>query len=74
MEEGGLDHSETPFLLVRRDHNSVNTLKCDFFSKLPDKVRCGIDPEHPFHIDFSRTTGLAKGNFTRFCLVNATSD
>ncbi|GFY99850.1 cation efflux family protein [Actinidia rufa] len=41
-----------------RKRNSVAALKSDFFSKLPDKVRSGLDPETPFHIDLSKTTGL----------------
>ncbi|KAJ1403380.1 Cation efflux protein, partial [Sesbania bispinosa] len=52
--EGSLDHLKTPFL-------SGNCLKCDFLSKLPNKVRCGLDPELSFHVDFSKATGLTKG-------------
>ncbi|XP_057485366.1 metal tolerance protein 4-like [Actinidia eriantha] len=44
-----------------RKRNSVASLKSDFFSKLPDKVRSGLDPETPFHIDLSKTTGLIEG-------------
>ncbi|KAA8516960.1 hypothetical protein F0562_017222 [Nyssa sinensis] len=40
---------------------SVGSLKSDFFSKLPDKVRSGLDPEVPFHVDLSKTTGLIEG-------------
>ncbi|KAI9122823.1 hypothetical protein K1719_005712 [Acacia pycnantha] len=39
--------------------NSFNTLRDDFVSKLPDKVRSGIDSES-FDVDFSRTAGLRK--------------
>lgn len=42
-------------------HNSVARLKCDFFSKLPDKVRVGLDPEAPFVVDLSKTKGLIEG-------------
>ncbi|PSS13773.1 Metal tolerance protein [Actinidia chinensis var. chinensis] len=44
-----------------RKRNSVAALKSDFISKLPDKVRSGVDPETPFHIDLSKTTGLIEG-------------
>ncbi|PPD85385.1 hypothetical protein GOBAR_DD17678 [Gossypium barbadense] len=38
--------------------NIVSALKHEFFSKLPDKVRSGLDPEIPFHINLSKTTCL----------------
>ncbi|PSS07850.1 Metal tolerance protein [Actinidia chinensis var. chinensis] len=44
-----------------RKRNSVASLTSDFFSKLPDKVRSGLDPETPLHIDLSKTTGLIEG-------------
>ncbi|KAL6986961.1 Metal tolerance protein 4 [Sarracenia purpurea var. burkii] len=44
-----------------RKRNSVASLKHDFFSKLPDKIRSGLDPEIPFQIDLSKTTGLIDG-------------
>lgn len=64
--------SETPLLSSKQEpaetllnHEkggySINTLTCDFLSKLPDKVKSGLDPECPFHIDFSKTPALAKG-------------
>ena len=59
--ESGSDHLKTPFLLDNGEHSSVTSLKCDFFSKLPDKVRSGLDPELSFSIDFSKATGLTKG-------------
>ncbi|KAI3949177.1 hypothetical protein MKW98_026557 [Papaver atlanticum] len=46
-------------LLIRRD--SVNSLGRDFVSKLPHKVRSGVDPETPFNIDISKTFGLIEG-------------
>ncbi|KAI3868098.1 hypothetical protein MKX03_035314 [Papaver bracteatum] len=46
-------------LLIRRD--SVNSLGRDFVSKLPHKVRSGVDPETPFNIDISKTLGLIEG-------------
>lgn len=45
-----------------QDRNSVTALRCDFVSKLPDKVRSGFDPEAPFHINLSKTTGFIEGN------------
>ncbi|XP_057483228.1 metal tolerance protein 4-like [Actinidia eriantha] len=41
--------------------NSVNSLRRDFVARLPDKVRAGVDLESASHIDFSKTTGLTKG-------------
>lgn len=65
MEEG----LETPFLLSGgvksihngRSRNSVTILKGNFLSNLPDKVRSGVDPESPFDLDLSKTTGLIQG-------------
>lgn len=43
--------------------NSVAAMKCDFFSKLPDnKVRSGFNPDAPFHLNLSKTTGVIEGN------------
>ncbi|CAA7401299.1 unnamed protein product [Spirodela intermedia] len=36
-------------------------LRGDFVSRLPEKVRPGVDPEKPFFIDISRTSGLIEG-------------
>lgn len=59
---------KTPLLLnedpLRNEkHNDilVNSLRCNFFSKLPQKVKYGIDPEAPFEIDISKTKGLIEG-------------
>ncbi|KAL3715875.1 hypothetical protein ACJRO7_007604 [Eucalyptus globulus] len=41
--------------------NSVSVLRHEFFLRLPEKVRSGLDPESPFHIDLSKTTGLVEG-------------
>ncbi|GAB4856108.1 Metal tolerance protein 4 [Ancistrocladus abbreviatus] len=38
--------------------NSVNTLRNDFISRLPEKVRSGVDVENPY---LSKTSGLTKG-------------
>ncbi|CAJ1970788.1 unnamed protein product [Sphenostylis stenocarpa] len=45
------------------DGNSFNSLMATFLSKLPDKVRCGLDSESPFEFDhhFSNTTQLSQG-------------
>ncbi|PWA71638.1 metal tolerance protein 4 [Artemisia annua] len=45
----------------RHRRTSVTSLRGDFLSKLPDKVRRGLDPEAPFHVDLSKTTGLIEG-------------
>ncbi|KAK9941367.1 hypothetical protein M0R45_017973 [Rubus argutus] len=43
--------------------NSYNTLLRDFVSRLPPKLRAGIDPESesPDNIDYSRVSGLSQG-------------
>ena len=53
---------ETP-LLRNEKYNVilVNSLRCDFFSKLSQKVKYGVDPEAPFEIDLSKTKGLIEG-------------
>ncbi|XVF04572.1 hypothetical protein REPUB_Repub05bG0095500 [Reevesia pubescens] len=40
---------------------SVNSLRNEFVSRLPDKVHSGLDAESPFHIDISKTKGLTPG-------------
>jgi hypothetical protein len=47
-------------LLSRR--NSVNSLRTEFESRLPDKVRTGLDPEST-SFNLSRTKGLTKGTY-----------
>ncbi|XP_073035017.1 metal tolerance protein 4-like [Primulina eburnea] len=54
------EHAET-LLKHQKSRYSINTLRCDFLSKLPEKVKSGLDPESPFHVDFSKTPALAKG-------------
>ncbi|KAL8152346.1 hypothetical protein V2J09_010106 [Rumex salicifolius] len=44
-----------------RHLNSVSSLRDAFFSALPDKVQPALDPEIPFHLDLSRTSGLNEG-------------
>ncbi|KAI3723262.1 hypothetical protein L2E82_34726 [Cichorium intybus] len=47
---------------IRRNRrNSVTSLRGDFLSNLPEKVRRGLDPEAPFHVDLSKTIGLIEG-------------
>ncbi|KAK4476761.1 hypothetical protein RD792_015937 [Penstemon davidsonii] len=41
--------------------NYANTLRGDFVSKLPIKVKKGLHPETPLHLDISKTTALAQG-------------
>ena len=71
--EGDLDYVKTPLLLSRDESespiknervqksNSFTSLKCEFFSKLPEKVRSGLDPESILHLDLTKTTGLVEG-------------
>ena len=41
----------------------MNSLRNDFITKLPEKVRSGLDPESPspLDLDLSRVSGLTKG-------------
>lgn len=41
--------------------NSVNALRHEFVSKLPEKVLAGIDAEAPFDVDTSKTIALSEG-------------
>jgi hypothetical protein len=41
--------------------NSYNSLRTDFLSRLPHKVRSGLDVESSFHVDISKTKGLSQG-------------
>ncbi|XP_048138665.1 metal tolerance protein 4-like [Rhodamnia argentea] len=43
------------------NNNCVSALRREFYLRLPDKVRSGLDPESPFHLDLSKTTGLIEG-------------
>ncbi|KAL0805702.1 hypothetical protein Bca101_098193 [Brassica carinata] len=64
-----VNSTETP-LLSSNDHEaevykpkltcSVSTMKSNFFTGLPRKLRSKIDPEDPFHIDFSNVVGLTR--------------
>ncbi|KAJ4972579.1 hypothetical protein NE237_005753 [Protea cynaroides] len=59
LEKGGRNSSGKRRSMSRR--NSVNSLLRDFTSKLPEKVRAGVDPEDPFHIDLSKAKSLNQG-------------
>ncbi|WVZ73441.1 hypothetical protein U9M48_021747 [Paspalum notatum var. saurae] len=48
-----------PPSLRRRD--SARSLRSSFLSRLPDKVRAGLDPEHLADLDLSRAKGLSQG-------------
>lgn len=50
--------------------NSVNSLRNEFISRLPDKVRSGVDPESSSLFDLSRTMGLTKGSYLTLFLSN----
>ncbi|XP_076939909.1 metal tolerance protein 4-like [Bidens hawaiensis] len=56
-----LSREENSKHIRKHRRNSVTTLRGDFVSKLPEKVRCVLDPEAPFHVDLSKTTGLIEG-------------
>lgn len=61
---------ETP-LLSSNDHEAgdrkpkltgmVSSMKSNFFTDLPHKLRSNIDPENPFHLDVSKAAGLKGG-------------
>lgn len=65
-----VNSTETP-LLWSKDHeaeiqkpkltSNVSTMKSNFFTDLPHKLRSKIDPEDPFDIDISKAVGLKKG-------------
>ncbi|XP_010673527.2 metal tolerance protein 4 [Beta vulgaris subsp. vulgaris] len=44
-----------------RRRNSVNSLRTDFISRLPDKLRSGVDDESPYDVNFSKTHDLTQG-------------
>ncbi|CAN1803362.1 Metal tolerance protein 4, partial [Linum perenne] len=60
-EGGGLDSDAKTPLLKQQSRHSVSSLKGNFLSNLPEKVRSGIDPESPFDVDLSKATGLIEG-------------
>lgn len=40
---------------------SFSSIRFDFFSKLPEKLRSGLDPEALLDLDLTKTTGLFQG-------------
>lgn len=56
---------KTPLLtngkLNGKSWNSINTLRCDFLSRLPEKLKTSLDPETLLHLDVSKTSGLTQG-------------
>jgi len=50
-------------------HNSFKTLRNDFISRLPEKLRSGVDDEAPYDVDFSKTSSLTPGLVTLFKLI-----
>lgn len=42
-------------------HNSVNSLRSEFVTRLPGKVRDHLDVESPYDIDVARIAGLTQG-------------
>lgn len=49
-----------------RHRYSFTSLKNDFFSKLPLKVQHAMDPDSPFDLDLSNTSGLIEGTLIIF--------
>lgn len=68
-----VNSTKTP-LLWSKDHeaeiqkpkvaSNVSTMKSNFFTDLPHKLRSKIDPGDPFDIDISKAVGLKKGIHT----------
>ncbi|KAG5615795.1 hypothetical protein H5410_015619 [Solanum commersonii] len=46
---------------ITKRRNSVNSMRCDFFSELPRKVKTWLDPEVPFLLDLSNASDLIEG-------------
>ncbi|XP_021728855.1 metal tolerance protein 4-like [Chenopodium quinoa] len=46
---------------ILRRRNSVNSLRQDFISRLPDKLRSGVDDESCYDVIFSKTHSLTQG-------------
>ncbi|KAJ3695959.1 hypothetical protein LUZ60_001336 [Juncus effusus] len=44
-----------------RRSRSVRSLRSEFVTRLPDKIRAGLDPEKPYSVDLSQTKGLTQG-------------
>lgn len=64
LKGGGQSSSRTPSAAAAgmvRLRNSVNSLRRGFLTKLPEKVKEGVDPERPYHFNSSSAKGLNKG-------------
>ncbi|KAK3204986.1 hypothetical protein Dsin_019032 [Dipteronia sinensis] len=61
MEGYSGSETKTPLLKRQGRRNSVNSLRSEFVSRLPDKVLSGLDAESPFHVDTSKTKSLTQG-------------
>ncbi|GJN22439.1 hypothetical protein PR202_gb09999 [Eleusine coracana subsp. coracana] len=44
-----------------RCRDSARSLRSTFLSRLPDKMRAGLDPERPADVDLTRAKGLSQG-------------
>lgn len=53
--------ARAPLLGSMRRRNSVNSMRGEFVTRLPEKIRDAVDPERAFDVDFSRTKGLDRG-------------
>lgn len=46
-----------------RRRNSANSLRTEFISRLPDKIRSALDPESYALTDLSKIKGLSQGTY-----------
>lgn len=49
---------------------SLNTLRNEFISRLPDKVRCCVDLESSSMLDLSKASALTQGMFLCFFVLS----
>lgn len=52
---------KAPLLTWWRNNNSVRSMRGQFVARLPDKLRCLVDPEQPSSVDLSLAKGLDDG-------------
>jgi hypothetical protein len=50
-----------------RRSDSARSLRSAFLSRLPNKLRAGLDPERPTDFDLARAKGLSPGNHHQPC-------
>ena len=55
-------------LLTWWRNNSVRSMRGQFLARLPDKLRCLVDPEEPSSLDLSLAKNLHNGIFSFFFL------